>query len=1221
MKKKTLWLLFAGLALSACAPAVSAQHDGPIYALYCVYAAGEEQPSTYEEWLETIKGENGVDGVNGLYPEIGSNGNWWIGDYDTGIPVNGEKGDQGQPGEPGDPGRDGYVPTHGENGNWWIGEEDTGIPYFGENGEVPIIEVGASGTWVIDGVDTGIKATYGEETCTLSFDPNGGTFADGEGGDLEVKLGSFASDLPVPKKKGRTFLGWWTDFGINGAQLSPYVPVMRDLSLVAKWNAYDVFYVNPDGEVIDGYEVAHGEEVPYCEIIPSYRAEDGGDYVFDGFEEVPERAYEDLEIKALFHLTTESEATIALDPGFGYFEEGTETVFSSSINGRMSPFEGEFPVPEIDDPDLRFFGWFYEDGGEVDFDRDVIGSDLTLTAKFLPRDFKEGDYAITPQISREIDEFRLVEGGYQAVYRSEEASKHALLVVPSTHRGKPVVSFRSHALHSQSTPLAGLLLPESVTSVDLGTYDLSCLRYLSSSALPSSLSGLANNLVHFLGGKGLEEIPSSFFENAANLKSAYFEEGLREVGKASFRGLSSLSRLQLPFGVETIGEEAFRGTSLSKLYFTEETTSIGSMAFADCLDLAVYAYLDGPLAGWTGVADSGSDLEVYYQIPQTYLEEGGLRYYLYENASASEAWVAGTDLRNQTLSIPDTLGGVETKGIVAYAFEDTALTFSSIPDGLRYIGKHAFAGTAFDDLLVLGESVRHIGAKAFLGASLAGHKAFVSQNVSYLGKEAFKGSEVPFLLISDASVRPEGWNLGYDEDELIEVYDALMPTSFRDGMAFAFSDEGEPHAVLADFRPEKSSLDFYDFPSFDSGYDCTEIGAGAFYGADVAEAYLPSGYTKIGAYAFADFDSQGPSSFSMGPTEIGTKAFAGREATLYFSCPQEEVHGEEGWLEGVVDAVYDFEYTEFVDEASHLIYTLIDGLGAMILRPEAGHGIPETFPERLGGMDVTLIYDGAFEGVGDGTVPVVLPRTIRSIGYRAFAGVNAPYVVIQNPYAEYPFYAPDCFEGFDGYLFFGGDMDYVDEDKTARGKMFGNVESVSSFSMEYEGFLYEGLSYSVWSLGSDHPFGIVTSITPLEGNENPTSLVVPEALPLTVGQLSLESYCPEEVPAWMSSLERADLRHITRLGDGAFENCTALREATFGEELAFIGERTFKGCSSLTGLYLPQSLIAIGSEAFYTGAEIVLDCGFGEDLSSLLEGTYDEWRTTVNYGVPTEELA
>ena len=68
-----------------------------------------------DEWtdlvqLSALKGEKGDPGTA---PTIGENGNWYLGETDTGKPSRGERGDPGQkgdPGEKGDPGQTGATP-------------------------------------------------------------------------------------------------------------------------------------------------------------------------------------------------------------------------------------------------------------------------------------------------------------------------------------------------------------------------------------------------------------------------------------------------------------------------------------------------------------------------------------------------------------------------------------------------------------------------------------------------------------------------------------------------------------------------------------------------------------------------------------------------------------------------------------------------------------------------------------------------------------------------------------------------------------------------------------------------------------------------------------------------------------------------------------------------------------------------------------------------------
>ena len=94
-------------------------------------------------------GADGAPGKNGVTPTIGANGNWYLGDEDTGKPSRGATGPQGADGKDGTngtdgapgkdgadgaPGKDGITPTIGANGNWYLGTEDTGKPSRGATG-------------------------------------------------------------------------------------------------------------------------------------------------------------------------------------------------------------------------------------------------------------------------------------------------------------------------------------------------------------------------------------------------------------------------------------------------------------------------------------------------------------------------------------------------------------------------------------------------------------------------------------------------------------------------------------------------------------------------------------------------------------------------------------------------------------------------------------------------------------------------------------------------------------------------------------------------------------------------------------------------------------------------------------------------------------------------------------------------------------------------------
>ena len=125
--------------------------------------------------LSTLKGrdgeagQDGASGKDGNTPFIGENGNWWIGDTDTGVKATGKKGEKGDTGEKGETGadgkdgasgKDGNTPFIGENGNWWIGGTDTGVKATGEKGEKG--EKGDTGANGKDGSCVGYFSAHGE---------------------------------------------------------------------------------------------------------------------------------------------------------------------------------------------------------------------------------------------------------------------------------------------------------------------------------------------------------------------------------------------------------------------------------------------------------------------------------------------------------------------------------------------------------------------------------------------------------------------------------------------------------------------------------------------------------------------------------------------------------------------------------------------------------------------------------------------------------------------------------------------------------------------------------------------------------------------------------------------------------------------------------------------------------------------------------------------------
>ena len=109
----------------------------------------------------------------------------------------GGKNSQGVPGPAGEKGADGLTPFVGANGNWWIGEVDTGIAAAGRNGLNG--EDGASGADGKDGVD-GVDGQDGADAITpqFSYDAESGdilvSYDEGQSWATLVNVGSMVAD-------------------------------------------------------------------------------------------------------------------------------------------------------------------------------------------------------------------------------------------------------------------------------------------------------------------------------------------------------------------------------------------------------------------------------------------------------------------------------------------------------------------------------------------------------------------------------------------------------------------------------------------------------------------------------------------------------------------------------------------------------------------------------------------------------------------------------------------------------------------------------------------------------------------------------------------------------------------------------------------------------------------------------------------------------------------
>ena len=248
-----------------------------------------------------------------ITPYIGENGNWWIGGKDTGVHATGDDGKDGSDGQDGRDGVDGQdgkdgqngeTPYIGDNGNWWIGDEDTGVAAEGAGGEhageIYTVRFDANGglinEWLSvqdvevewgnsvdlpvpsrpgysflgwfngaddqarpflagDPVFTNIHlvAHWAVQTYTITLDPNGGYFS----GENQLSV-DFQGDYHLPTfvtRNGYVFQGWYygdVRWDFDGVYNEP-----NDVNLTAKWEVGVQYTITLD---LNGGAFAPGHE-------------------------------------------------------------------------------------------------------------------------------------------------------------------------------------------------------------------------------------------------------------------------------------------------------------------------------------------------------------------------------------------------------------------------------------------------------------------------------------------------------------------------------------------------------------------------------------------------------------------------------------------------------------------------------------------------------------------------------------------------------------------------------------------------------------------------------------------------------------------------------------------------------------------------------------------------------------------------------------------------
>ena len=529
-----------------------------IYLLYRKDALSEgKTPLSYEEWLKSIKGEPGDT------PYIGDNGDWWIGNTDTGVSAAGEKGEKGDKGDTGASvltGRGEPTSGLGQVGDSYI--DLNTFDYYTKTASGWILQGNLKGPQGEKG-DSGEEGSQGEQgdkgddgksayeiyceshpdyqgneeqwmddlvngrladkpIYTVTFDTCGGS----EVPSQRVEDGKKADRPENPEKAGYEFIDWVDENGDHWV-FNGYC-ITEDITLYATWSnpiEYTVTFINNDGSVLYETTGHYGDEVEYPYDLPTYvNPREHYDYTFTGWDK-------DLVVTGDMVFYAQYSLLPAVYQIRFVNDDGSLLYQTSGIYGQPIQYLGETPFPV--NPES---GYIYTFNG---WDKQLtITGNMTITAQYIKTPAHTYTF-INPDGSIAYQE--TVPEGATPSYMSSIPTYSG--VVEKDSDGISFDYFFAGWKVETELDRATVLRAQFEKSTKGLIFSLSGETYY-----VSGYNGSSTEVVVPSGynGKAVVAVGPSAFSGNANIVSIKLPDSVTEIKKSAFSGCTSLVDVRLP---------------------------------------------------------------------------------------------------------------------------------------------------------------------------------------------------------------------------------------------------------------------------------------------------------------------------------------------------------------------------------------------------------------------------------------------------------------------------------------------------------------------------------------------------------------------------------------------------------------------------------------------------------------------------------------------------
>jgi len=671
-----------------------------------------------------------------------------------------------------------------------------------------------------------------------------------------------------------------------------------------------------------------------------------------------------------------------------------------------------------------------------------------------------------------------------------------------------------------------------------------------------------------------------------------------KIDRNAFEDCTNITHIVIPDSITIIFDFAFQNcSSLTTATIPASVTRINNYVFRNCTQLTSVFF--------KGNAPTNFGHDVF-----TNTDAGFIVHYLSSNTGFTSGTWEGYSSEAYQEKFSFSVIGDAVEAIQITDYPTTELGAVTIPETIvgkpvTIIGDEAFGGCNQLTQIKLPESIKKIENAAFLDCFALRTMTFPDGDL-VLGHEIFEAcSSMTSVFFSGYSPRIESDTFdSISNDFKVHFIDGAQGFDPQDPdydprwnnytmvpytQDFSFEVENEEITITAYPR---SATGVLDIPETIVGKPVTIIGREAFRNcSSLTEINFPSSLIGIEYLAFADCTGASKFNFPEGLMSIGTEAFKGCTSLKTFTVPESVIIIKFGAFSGCTNFESIFfegnsptiENNVFLNVSSQFeVYHRENMLGFTApwngydpYEEDSGNfefrvvneeieitGYPKTYSGAISlwstivGKPVTSIAPRAFENCNSLTI-MELPRGIHTIKEEAFKGCSQ-LVTFTIP-ANTTQIGNEAFANCTklASVFFDSDAPSLGTDvflNTLAGFKIYRRADATGYSSPWHGHITHVDSYA-------YPFYIKS-----EG------VVIGEYPKSIAGMVTI----PSEIVG----------KPVTWIGYNSFKACTELTEVILPDTLQYIATGAFRDCFNLARITLPDSLKRISKSSFYNCNEL-----------------------------------